>query len=242
MLRLTRGKEDQKRGPKMEKGLASMRSELKQLALINQSLKQTSEHVKADAENELPDQMVDTIRGHEGRAGREYFAILPFVLQVKPPDLLYFEGRNRRPPRDPFNALLSFGYSLLYRDCVAALLSVGLNPSFGFLHTPRSAAYPLALDLMDLYRVILWDVALIGSINRKQWTKEDFEITGRQVWLNPDGRRKAISLYESRKQEKWKHPVLDYSLSYARTIELEARLLEKEWAGEPGLFSMLRMR
>ena len=95
---------------------------------------------------------------------------------------------------------------------------------------------------MDLYRVILWDVALIGSINRKQWTKEDFEITGRQVWLNPDGRRKAISLYESRKQEKWKHPVLDYSLSYARTIELEARLLKKEWAGEPGLFAMLRMR
>ena len=164
------------------------------------------------------------------------------MLQFEPSDFLYFKGRNRRPPRDPFNALLSFGYALLYRDCVASLLSVGLEPAFGFLHTPRSAAYPLALDLMDLFRLILWDIPLIGSMNRKQWSKEDFQVTGKQVWLNADGRRKAIALYESRKQEKWKHPVLDYSLSYARTIELEARLLEKEWTGQPGLFAMLRMR
>ena len=110
------------------------------------------------------------------------------------------------------------------------------------MHTPRSTAYPLALDLMDLFRLILWDMPLIGSINRKQWNKEDFEVTGKQVWLNPAGRRKAIALYEARKSEKWKHPVLDYSLSYSRTIELEARLLEKEWAGQPGLFAKLRLR
>jgi len=130
----------------------------------------------------------------------------------------------------------------LYKDCIAALLAVGLEPSLGFMHTPRSTAYPLALDLMDLFRLILWDMPLIGSINRKQWNKEDFEVTGKQVWLNPAGRRKAIALYEARKSEKWKHPVLDYSLSYSRTIELEARLLEKEWAGQPGLFAKLRLR
>jgi len=67
-------------------------------------------------------------------------------------------------------------------------------------------------------------------------------VTTGQVWLNGDGRRKAIQLYEARKQEKWKHPVLEYSLSYARTIELEARLLEKEWSGEPSLFARLRLR
>ena len=72
--------------------------------------------------------------------------------------------------------------------------------------------------------------------------KEDFAITGEQVWLSSDGRRKAIQVYENRKQEKWKHPVLQYSLSYARTIELESRLLEKEWTGEPGLFAELRLR
>ncbi len=182
------------------------------------------------------------LRGHEGKAGSEYFSALPFIIGLTPDDFLYFGKRSRRPPKDPFNALLSFGYALLYRDCVAAILAVGLEPSIGVFHTPRSAAYPLALDLMELFRVILWDIPLIGSVNRKQWKKEDFEITGKQVWLSPDGRRKAIRIYEGRKQEKWKHPVLDYSLSYARTIELEARLLEKEWSGESGLFGRLRLR
>lgn len=242
LLRLTRGKQEQKRGPEVEKGIESMRSELKQLARIGQSLEQMPEHETPITDEAKYASMVDTLRGHEGRAGREYFGLLPSVLQFKPSDFLYFQGRNRRPPRDCFNALLSFGYALLYRDCVGALLAVGLDPAFGFMHTPRSAAYPLALDLMDLFRVILWDVSLIGSVNRKQWSKEDFQVTGKQVWLNPDGKRKAIALYEARKQEKWKHPVLDYSLSYARTIELEARLLEKEWTGNPGLFAMLRMR
>ncbi len=183
-----------------------------------------------------------SIRGHEGMAGREYFQLLAKALNVAPGDLLHFDGRNRRPPRDPFNALLSFGYALLYRDCTAALLAVGLEPAVGVLHTPRSAAYPLALDLMELFRVILWDIPLAGSVNRRQWRREDFEVTGKQVWLNTTGRRKAIQLYESRKAEKWKHPVMDYSLSYARTIELEARLLEKEWTGHPGLFAKLRLR
>lgn len=183
-----------------------------------------------------------SIRGHEGMAGREYFQLLAKALNVAPGDLLHFDGRNRRPPRDPFNALLSFGYALLYRDCTAALLAVGLEPAVGVLHTPRSAAYPLALDLMELFRVIIWDIPLVGSVNRRQWRREDFEVTGKQVWLNTTGRRKAIQLYESRKAEKWKHPVMDYSLSYARTIELEARLLEKEWTGHPGLFAKLRLR
>jgi CRISP-associated protein Cas1 len=183
-----------------------------------------------------------SIRGHEGMAGREYFRLLAMALNVAPDDLLHFDGRNRRPPRDPFNALLSFGYALLYRDSMAALLAVGLEPALGVLHTPRSAAYPLALDLMELFRVILWDIPLIGSVNRRQWRGEDFEITGKQVWLNADGRRKAIQVYESRKTEKWKHPVMEYSLSYARTLELEARLLEKEWSGQPGLFAKLRLR
>ena len=119
---------------------------------------------------------------------------------------------------------------------------VGLEPSLGFFHTPRSAAYPLALDLMELFRVFLWDIPMIGSINRQQWCREDFQITKSQVWLNFNGRKKAIQIYENRKDEKWKHPVLNYSLSYGRTIELEARLLEKEWTGKDGLFAKLRLR
>lgn len=186
--------------------------------------------------------LLDALRGHEGQAGKIYFGLLPYLLKLPPDDGLIFSGRTRRPPKDPFNALLSFGYALLYRDCVAALMAVGLEPALGLWHTPRSAAYPLALDLMELFRLILWEIPLIGSVNRRQWQMSDFDITVNQVWLNQDGRRKAIRLYESRKQEKWKHPVLKYSLSYARTLELEARLLEKEWTGQPGLFATLRLR
>ena len=124
-----------------------------------------------------------------------------------------------------------------------AIIAVGLEPAFGFFHRPRSAAHPLVLDLMELFRVPLWDMPLVASVNRLQWDAEaDFTQAGKQVWLSDGGRKKAIAVYERRKEDRWKHPVTDYSLSYARLIELEARLLEKEWAGEPGLFARMRLR
>lgn len=185
---------------------------------------------------------VAALRGHEGVAGKAYFEALPHLIR---PDLRAFlapQGRRRPPPRDAFNAALSFGYALLYSRVLHAILAVGLDPSLGFYHAPRSAAYPLALDLMELFRVPLWDMPLIASINRRQWTTGDFSITRARVWLSDGGRRKAIPIFESRLQETWKHPVLGYSLSYARAIELETRLLEKEWSGSPGLFARARLR
>lgn len=183
----------------------------------------------------------DTLRGHEGMAGRMYFSALPKLLDAQESHML-FEGRSRRPPADRFNAALSFGYSLLYRDVMAAIIAVGLDPAFGFFHQPRSAAYPLALDLMELFRTTLWDMPLVASVNRRQWREEHFAVTGRQVWLAPEGRKLAIELYETRKQEQWRHPVTGYSLSYQRAMELETRLLEKEWTGAPGLFARMRLR
>jgi len=186
---------------------------------------------------------IDSLRGFEGEAGRMYFSGLPFLLRDDLDERLRFNGRNRRPPKDCFNALLSFGYALLYRDVMQAILSVGLEPAFGFYHRPRSAAHPLALDLMELFRVPLWDMPLVASVNRQQWLPtEDFTYAGVQVWLSDKGRQKAIEVYERRKEDNWKHPVTGYSLSYARLIELECRLLEKEWTGEPGLFARMRLR
>lgn len=186
---------------------------------------------------------VDKVRGHEGGSGKRYFACLPLVLRAAVPDEMRPTGRTRRPPRDRFNALLSFGYALLYRTVHQAILGVGLEPAFGFFHTPRSAAHPLVLDLMELFRVALWDMVVIGSVNRLQWNpRTDFVVTKDSVWLSDDGRRKAIGLYEQRLQDGWQHPVVRYSLSYVRTVELEVRLLEKEWLGEPGLFARARLR
>lgn len=186
---------------------------------------------------------IEELRGYEGVAARGYFACFSVLTKNGKDNGMEFDHRNKRPPKDPANALLSFLYSLLYKDCVQAIVTVGLDPTIGFYHQPRSSAYPLALDLMELFRVSLCDIPVLGSIHRNQWKlEEDFVRAGEQVWLNEIGRKKAIEIYEHRKQDKWKHPVIGYSLTYDRAIELEARLLEKEWSGRPGLFAMNRIR
>ncbi len=183
----------------------------------------------------------DTLRGCEGIAARAYFSALGLLLN-RDQEHMAFDGRSRRPPRDGFNAALSFGYGLLYREVMAAIISVGLDSTLGFFHTPRTAAHPLALDLMELFRTTLWDMPLVASVNRRQWSEQHLVPSRNKVWLSDDGKRLAVGLFEQRKQESWKHPVLSYSLSYARSIELEARLLEKEWSGEHGLFARMRLR
>ena len=185
----------------------------------------------------------DSLRGFEGSAAAAYFRGLARLLAATVPESLRYSTRTRRPPLDRFNALLGFGYGLLHTAVTRAVLAAGLEPSLGFFHTPRSAAYPLVLDLMELFRVPLWDMVVVGSLNRGRWNPDDdFVVTKGKVWLSDDGRRKAIGLFESRLDETWRHPVIGYSLSYARTLELEARLLEKEWSGEPGLFARMRLR
>jgi len=191
--------------------------------------------------NAAPDR--DTLRGLEGSAAVGYFRGLARLISPSVPEPLHYTTRSRRPPLDRFNALLGYGYGLLHTAVMRAILASGLEPALGFFHTPRSAAYPLVLDLMELFRVPVWDMVQIGSLNRGQWDADaDFIVTKGKVWLSDAGRRKAIGLFEARLDETWKHPVIGYSLSYARALELEARLLEKEWTGEPGLFARMRLR
>jgi CRISPR-associated protein Cas1 len=185
----------------------------------------------------------DVLRGHEGDAAVHYFAGLRAAVSGDLPESLRYAGRSRRPTLDRFSSILNFGYALLQTAVMRAILAAGLEPALGFYHTPRSAAHPLVLDLMELFRCPLWDLVVIGSLNRGMWDPSaDFSVTRAKIWLSDAGRRKAIALFEERLREQWKHPVVNYSLSYARTIELEARLLEKEWTGEPGLFARMRLR
>jgi CRISPR-associated protein Cas1 len=97
-----------------------------------------------------------SLRGHEGTGARGYFEALPTLLLADFNPALKPAGRSRRPPRDTFNAALSFGHALLYRTVLNAVISVGLEPAFGLYHTARSLAHPLVLDLMELFRVSLW--------------------------------------------------------------------------------------
>ena len=184
-----------------------------------------------------------SLLGLEGMAARAYFDCLRVLVDDGISGELRPNGRNRHPPQDRFNSLLSFGYALLQALVHRSLLAVGLEPSLGFYHQPRTAAPPLVLDLMELFRTLLWDIPLIGSLNRGQWNPaDDFAVTPGKVWLSDLGRRKAIELFEQRLTESYQHPHTGQSLSYARIVELEARLLEKEWTGCPGLFARLRLR
>lgn len=183
-----------------------------------------------------------TLRGLEGIAAKCYFKCIPHLLSDRVPSSLVPNGRTKHPPKDPFNCLLSFGYSMLFNVIHRTIISVGLDPAFGFLHQPRSSAPPLVMDLMELFRVLLVDMPLIGSFNRSQWSETDFTRAASHIWLSDEGRKKAIQLFESRLDETSKHPHTGRAMTYIRLIELEARLLEKEWSGASGLFGQLRIR
>ncbi|MBE9138188.1 type I-MYXAN CRISPR-associated endonuclease Cas1 [Nodosilinea sp. LEGE 07088] len=209
----------------------------------NPTLKQAIDQMQRTL-NQVPQaESIPSLLGLEGNLAAQYFGALPQSLADTANPAFRFSGRNRRPPKDRFNAMLGFGYALLLKDVMNAILTVGLEPALGFYHQPQRQAPPLALDLMEIFRVPLVDMPVMAAINRNQWDADaDFEITGEQVWLNDSGRRKLIALYERRKEETWKHPVVQYSMTYRRLIELEVRLLEKEWLGEGGLFAQLVLR
>jgi CRISPR-associated protein Cas1 len=184
-----------------------------------------------------------SLLGLEGIAAKAYFAVLPRLLSDQTPADLRPQGRTKHPPRDRFNCLLSFGYASVQSVVHRSLLAVGLEPGFGFYHQPRTAAPPLVLDLMELFRTPLWEMPLVGSVNRGQWDcAADFEITPEHVWLSDQGRKKALRLFEQRLEESHQHPHTGQSMTYARLVELEARLLEKEWTGCPGQFARMRLR
>ncbi len=135
------------------------KSILPQLSGIQDALRDA-----ADAQNR------DSLRGHEGIAGVHYFQGLRSIVAERVPEELRMVTRNRRPPLDRFNALLSFGYGLLHTAVMRGVLATGLEPALGFFHTPRSAAYPLVLDLMELFRVSLYGTWFSsGPLNRGQW-------------------------------------------------------------------------
>ena len=181
----------------------------------------------------LPDvQTLDAIRGVEGQAASCYFAAFGAMITRDKADFA-FHVRSRRPPRDRVNALMSFVYSLLTNDCVAAAEGVGLDPQFGYLHCLRPGRPALALDLMEEFRSYFADRLVLTLINRRQIQPEHFETRpGDSVLLTAEGRKILLTAYKERKQEEVTHPLTQTKMPLGLVPHLQARLLARHLRGE----------
>ena len=189
--------------------------------------------------------MPDKLLGIEGAAARVYFAHLSGMLKPPTPSDLNgfdFEGRNRRPPRDPVNALLSFAYSMLTKELTIATMAVGFDPYLGFFHTPHHGRPSLALDLMEEFRPIIADSVVISAINNAEVRTGDFVMRGHAAALKDRGRRRFIEAFERRLDSLITHPVFGYRISYRRVLAVQARLLGRYLMGEIPHYPPFRTR
>ena len=175
---------------------------------------------------------MDEIRGHEGYAAAAYFSAFDKLIRVRDGSF-GFNGRNRRRPRDPVNALISFLYGLIRVECQAACEGVGLDPQMGFLHAVRPGRPSLALDLLEELRAPLADRLALTLINRRQLTPKHFlESSGGGVSLNDEGRRILLVAYQKRKAEEVHHPVTQSKTPVGLIPHLQARLLARHLRGD----------
>lgn len=179
---------------------------------------------------------IDGIRGWEGQAAACYFDAFPLMITA-PTDEFAFRLRSRRPPRDRVNALLSFFYSLLTTDCIAAVEGVGLDPQFGYLHTLRPGRPALALDLVEEFRSPVADRLALTLINRRQIRPEHFEEReGGSALLTTEGRKLVLAAYQRRKQEEVPHPLLKDPVPLGLAPHLQARLLARHLRGDLAVY------
>jgi CRISPR-associated protein Cas1 len=187
---------------------------------------------------------LDSLLGIEGTAARTYFGAFNGMLKGTGgvSGAFDLDGRNRRPPRDPVNALLSFTYSLLTKDVTLAVASVGLDPLLGFYHQPRFGRPALALDLMEEFRPIVADSVVLAAINGSVVCEGDFLVHPSGVSLRPAARRRMLLAYERRMDQLIAHPIFGYRISYRRVLEVQARLLSRSILGEIGEYPSFRTR
>ncbi|TVP63577.1 MAG: type I-D CRISPR-associated endonuclease Cas1 [Nodularia sp. (in: Bacteria)] len=184
---------------------------------------------------------INSLRGYEGAGSAAYFGCFNQLIRV---DNFSFSTRNRRPPTDPVNSLLSLGYSLLRHDIQGALNMVGFDPYLGYLHTERYGRPSLALDLMEEFRPLIVDAVVLSTINRRILAPKDFitEPVSGAVSLTKEGLHNFLRLYQEKKLSKFKHPVMQKQYSYQESFEIQGRFLAKYLLGEIDKYPPLVMK
>jgi len=205
-------------------------------------LKQAANTLAASIRNLPNAKDGDAVRGVEGQAARVYFDAFNALIRANREDFA-MRGRNRRPPRDRLNALLSFLYALLTNECVAALESVGLDPQVGYLHVLRPGRPALALDLMEEFRSILADRLALTLINRQQIRANDFEERpGGSVQMSDDARKTILTAWQQRKQDEIQHEQLNQRIPLGLMPMVQARLMARFIRGEADAYMPLMPR
>ncbi len=199
----------------------------------DQAALQTAAGQLAEAIRVLPAAAdTDAVRGHEGDGARVYFGAFSSMIRHAR-ETFRLEHRTRRPPLDPVNALISFLYSLLLQDCVAALAAAGLDPSVGYLHVDRPGRPGLALDLMEEFRALVADRLALALINRQQVKPAGFrQLEGGAVQMDDATRRTVLTAYQQRKREQVTHPLLGQKVTIGRLPFLQAKVLARHLRGD----------
>lgn len=180
----------------------------------------------------LANESLEALRGLEGAGATTYFQVFDSMILSRKEDF-FFRGRNRRPPLDRVNAMLSFAYSLLSHDCAAALESVGLDAYVGFLHRDRPGRSSLALDLMEELRPCMADRFVLTLINNRVMSPEDFQHQDSgAVLLTDDGRRKFLKAWQERKRDTLKHPFMEEKMTWGLIPYVQALLLSRYIRGD----------
>lgn len=189
--------------------------------------KSKSLFLKNAVDNAMKAENIDILRGIEGEAASVYFSVFDdMILQQK--DDFKFNGRNRRPPLDRVNAVLSFAYSLCTSMCTSALEAVGLDAYVGFMHTDRPGRRSLALDLLEEFRAVMCDRFVLTMINKRTISPDHFEMReDGAVLLNDDGRRAFLTAWQNRKDEEIKHPFLEEKVQWGMIPYTQALLLSR---------------
>lgn len=186
---------------------------------------------------------VESVLGIEGQGAALYFGEFGRFLKPSPTGNGFdFTTRNRRPPRDPVNALLSFAYAMLAKDCFSAVCTVGFDPYKGFFHQGRHGKPSLALDLMEEFRPVIADSVVLTLINNEMLTPGDFVVWRDACNLTETGRKAFFAAYEQRKATVITHPVYGYRMSYARMLEVQARMLAAFVRGETPSYTGFTVR